>query len=177
MRTTTINFGWKDYKETYRINCDVCGKSMTRTISSGCNDMADAEYRRNLVEKLRQEASDREATEKETCSACQKKKIVQKHFTSSKIPANLCDNVSGLYNAYSEALKSLNAPYVGKIVRFDQAEWVLESIDHWNGLTCHLRRISKVRPWQTTDTHDHCRPDELDVTDEVFEDREKAVEV
>jgi hypothetical protein len=52
---------------------------------------------------------------------------------------------------------------------------VLESIDLWNGLSCYLRRISKVRPWQTTEITDHCRPNEIELTSEVFADREKAI--
>jgi hypothetical protein len=71
----------------------------------------------------------------------------------------------------------LAKPYVGKVVRYQNVEWVLESIDDWNdGMTCYLRRINKVRPWQTTDVHDHCNLEEIEVTNETFEDRERAVE-
>jgi hypothetical protein len=176
MRTLTVTFGWRDYSQKYHIKCEVCDKTMTRTVSSGCNDMADAEYRRDLIGKLRAEAEHRQATETETCAACLKKKMVRPEPVTFKIPSHLCDNVNGLYNAYRAAVETLAKPYIGKVVRFKGAEWVLSSIDDWNGLTCYLQRINKVRPWQTTDAREHCKPHELDVTAEIFEDREKAVE-
>jgi PHP family Zn ribbon phosphoesterase len=76
--TQHISYGWRNYFKQYWINCTRCGKTMTRTVSDGCNEMADMEYREGIVQKLEAEAKRRAETEQEVCEKCLKAKLPEK---------------------------------------------------------------------------------------------------
>jgi hypothetical protein len=174
--TRTINYGWHNVSRKYRIKCDTCGKTLTRTISDGYNDMADAHYRAEVVRKLDADAGRRAQHETDTCAACLKAKLAKAPSDIVKIPDAICDQIATAYAEYERLLRSLRERYTGLVCRHREAEWEITYVDFddGRGIQLSMRRISKTRPWQTTDDDAWESAASVEITPEIFADREKA---
>lgn len=176
--TQRINYGWHNFSEKYRIRCDTCGKSMTRTVSDGCNNLADQEHRTELIRKLRVQAAEREKSETDTCVACLKAKLKVPFTELEPMPATVCDEIAIAAQAYETGLATLRRRFQGRVARWEEAEWVIDyiSYDDRDGITLQLKRVNKSKPWLETEARAYVSAEKLAITTENFADRGRAVE-
>lgn len=180
--TQTIRYGWHTIREPYEAKCNACGRSYKRTVSTGFNDMATREDRAKYRTKLKAEA---EALSRKpiTCNACQKAACAEANPVDL-VPAETLAAIAGL-EAEQAALDERKKAVVrelsqhrGRLFRYGgeiYAQWGCGF--GWEGdrFCVSGYRVSKTRPWETTDTSISAPLAEITYLDDTIESRRAAV--
>jgi len=184
--TKTINYGWKNFSEHYIINCEECKKTLTRTVSDGCNSLANRKYKSDLVNKLKKQAEKLSETEKETCVGCLKKRLKKNNINLKPFPQDEIDAADLVRKASEIATadenkyhRSLSKKYHGTIVIHNNEEWVIEYIAScWNKsrLDVCLYRVNKQQPWKITDIQKHIPLNKIVIMNETIQERAQAIQ-
>jgi hypothetical protein len=150
---------------------------MTRTVSGGCNEMANSEYRTKLVRELEAEAAERAKKEKEVCGKCLKSRLAKQPSSWVTIPVELREQLDGAAQVYKGLCNSLDEMCKGRVARYKDYEWVVSYASHEDAeIRVHMYRVNKTKPWLQTDVQDWVRLDKVEITTKMFAERENAVE-
>jgi hypothetical protein len=179
--TRRITYAWRNFSEKYTVNCQECGRPLTRSVSSGCNELADAEYIRALQNRLQKQA-DEASKNPITCNACLKGKI---RPIDSFIPVpeeeieeitHLCAALAEARNNVSAFARQLHEQYKDRIAFYKDKEWKIDdiSLGYEGQVTAYCYRINKRQPWLLTDERESIVLSDLRLSDEMFKDRKAA---
>lgn len=183
--TRTIRYAWRTFTENYSVNCTDCGKLLTRSVSSGCNELADRDYVDKLRERLKAQAQE-ESGKPVTCSTCLAGRIHQvQGFTP--LDPSLLDHAEEL-NARVRATRSearalethLNETYKNRVFTRRGEEWAacyFSVGDNWRDvpIVVHADRINKRQPWLVTNHSDTLDIRECAFSEQTLNDRIQAV--
>jgi len=176
--TQSIRYGWHDIKEQYEVECRGCGKRYKRTTSTGYNETASADYRADARVKLKAEAQ-KLSQEKITCNACLKAALAEAAPVDLLTPdvleeiADIEGEQAALDQRKKAAEKQINQ-HRNRLFLYEGQTYVQYgcSFCPWNdGFTVDGCRLSKVRPWETTDHQVHAPITQITYLDETLDDR------
>lgn len=176
--TSTIRFGWHEIKERYQATCRSCGKQYQRTTSTGYNDTASAEYRAEARAKLKADA-ERYSKEPITCNACRKASIAEPAPVVLVCPAALeeiarIEAEQAALDARKQVIERKIYRHNGRLFLHAGETYVQSGCSFgWDGdcFTIHGYRISKVRPWETTDAQVQAPITEITYLDDTIDNR------
>ena len=181
--TRTINYGWNTLTRAYSTTCPACGKPTRRIASRGFNSLATSDDRARYRAELTAEA-ERLSRKPVTCNKCLKAKLV------AALPVELIDEAVkaeiGAIEADDAKLAERKRAVVDAVgahrgrLFLHQGETYAQwgcGFGYWNsdGFTVSGNRVSKVRPWETTDDQVHARLEEVTYLDDTLEVRKAAV--
>jgi hypothetical protein len=158
MNTRTINFGWNEIKETYQVECRSCDKKYKRTASRGFNDMATPEDRAKYRRELKAE-TEKLGQQKIICNACIKKGIKEPlpvEIVSAETIAEIAaiEQEMSKLDQRKKVIEALFRPHYRRLFTYKGVTYAQTgaSFDIWGGnFAVDGYRISKTRPWETTD--------------------------
>lgn len=178
----TIRYGWHTIREAYEATCSGCGKRSKRVVSTGYNDMATAERRAEYRAELRAHA-EKLSRIPITCNACQKAEISSPksiELVSAETLAAIAQ-IEAEQAALDERKKPLSreiSQHRGRLFMYagvTYAQWGCGF--GWEGdrFCVSGNRVSKTRPWETTDEQVHAPITEITYLDDTIEKRKAAV--
>lgn len=185
MRTITVNFGWNTISEKYTLTCQKCEKHYERTASAGYNDRTSAESRMKYRDRLKEEARRLSQQNDFVCDACRKSKLrtpepiaVQQLLGFDPLPAldDLATRQAAI-DAAMEEITSVVSAHNGRLFAFSG-----EIYEQQRAGYCPYNRrfevmgyrVSKRKPWETTDNHISAPLQEIAYLDETMQSRRDA---
>jgi len=183
--TRTIRYAWRNFTESYTVNCQGCGKPLTRTVSGGCNELADRDYIEKLRERLKVQAQE-ESGKPVTCNSCLAGRI---HAVQGCEPLDpsLLDQAEEVLERVraarteARALEAhLNETYKKRVFTRRGEEWAVCYFsvgDNWRDvpIVVHADRINKRQPWMVTNHSDALDIRECAFSEQTLNDRIAAV--
>lgn len=176
--TRTINYGWHTIRERYHATCRSCSKQYPRTTSTGYNDMASPEYRAEARVKLKAEA-EQLSKQPITCHACRKTAIAKADPVDLIAPA-LLDKIAAIeaeQDTLRERKRAIEREFnqhrgrlflhAGEVY----AQWGCSFGYDGDRFSLHGYRVSKTRPWETTDVQVYAPIAAITYLDDTLESR------
>ncbi|MBP3955463.1 hypothetical protein J8F10_09230 [Gemmata sp. G18] len=180
--TQTIRYGWNTIREGYEARCASCGRGFKRTVSTGFNSIATPENRAEYRSKLRVEAQAM-SQKPIICNACQKAAVA----TAKSVELVSDETLAAIAQLETEQC-SLDERKKVLVREIDQhrgrlflhagetyAQWSCGF--GWDGdrFCVSGNRVSKTRPWETTNSSVDAPLAEITYLDDTLENRKAAV--
>lgn len=183
--TSKIRYDWRDFTEVYFVKCASCGKSLQRSVSEGCNELAEQGYVARLRERLRARAAEL-SQESVTCNSCLVGRI-QTLEGFAPLEPKLLDAADVLRHRKLDVQRQcremellLNERYGDRILSRRGEEWVAEYFNvspDWGDpkLLLYAARVNKRQPWRKTDVRQWLDVRECAFSEQTLMQRWQAV--